>query len=83
MMADCGRARAMTDLKEVFMKLGNNLVLYEGFSPSVGQDKINPEDRSTRPLKLLTEWINYHGEARDFLREMGFEWAMPVDRNHQ
>lgn len=66
----------LVDLKEVLMKLGNALVQKHGFSPPA---PISPEvlQSTTNAVATMTEWLNAHEEAREVLKNLGFEWSMP------
>jgi hypothetical protein len=66
----------LVDLKEVLMKMGNNLVTRHGFGPHAGGDR-DPTWRNTCPIGDLAVFINHHEEAREVLRDLGFDWSMP------
>ena len=67
------------DLKRVLMDLGNSLVTEHRFDPGPSgvPYRLHPTDHNTLPLTVVTEFLNEHEEARDCLRDLGFEWSMP------
>lgn len=74
----------MTNLKQVLMELGNELVLNWGFLPATG----NPMDQvadsqNTQPIKDFTVWLNNTPEARQILAEKGFEWPVVEDKDER
>lgn len=77
----------MTDLKEVLMKLGNRLVLEKQWEPAwpgfLKENRRWTEIESTTILALMAHWFNTHLEAREFLRELGFEWSMPEGADNE
>jgi hypothetical protein len=66
----------LVDLKEVLMKMGNQLVLQHGFGPHAGGDR-DPTWRNTCPIGDLAIFLNHHEEAREVLLNLGFNWSMP------
>ena len=75
------------DLKATLMMLGNNLVTEHHFEPGqqpnetigrgVTAQLYDSAQKRTSIITLLTDFINTHPEAREELRKMGFQWAMP------
>lgn len=70
----------MTNLKQLLMELGNELVLDEGFEPAMGQPVA---DNNTQPIKDFTVWLNNTPEARQILAEKGFEWPVVEDKDER
>ena len=59
------------DLKLVLMLLGNRLVTEQHFSPAPF-----PGPRSTKPIDDFVRWLNDCPEARELLKEFGYDWPM-------
>ena len=62
------------NLKKILMELGNKLVLEYRYEPYSGAEPTT--QKTTRPITLLTEWINRYPEAQQALEDIGVEWPM-------
>lgn len=66
----------MKDLKLVLMNLGNKLVLEHKFYPG-NSAKAHSGERNTSPITAFMDFLNENEEARECLKELGFDWSMP------
>lgn len=69
----------MPDLKKVLMELGNRLVKDYGFDPP---DR-SANDHSTYAVLKLTEYLNRVTEAREVLKELGYDWPITTKDKKQ
>jgi hypothetical protein len=63
------------DLKRILMELGNAMVLEHSFRPAIG-DRHGSVGYHTECIRCFTEWVNYHPEAIEELKKLGFDWSM-------
>jgi len=72
--------------KKTFMVIGNRLVQDHGFDPVPEFNaalEVRAYDDTTSVLRIITEFFNQNGTARDLLHELGGEWPMPDSDKHQ
>jgi len=64
------------ELKEVFMKLGNELVTRRGFTPAGMVREHEMDEPNTLLLAELARWFNDHPAAREELELLGLKWRV-------
>lgn len=69
-------------LKKSLMELGNTLVAYHRYEPSIVPANVAKmiKANSTLPITLFTMWLNSHPEAQEILIEStGMEWETVIN----
>jgi hypothetical protein len=69
----------MPDLKKVLTELSNRLVSEYGFDPP----NKSASDHSTYAVLKLTEYLNRVTEAREVLKELGYDWPITIKDRKQ